>query len=139
MPYLPDHSSEYLFLACWCVCHLLPHDDLLEGEAVYHICFAPPQCTPLFLQLLLLFSALNVISEKQLVVCPRLLIRGLMSPPSDIDVETPRLHQKGDLFGHHHGIRDCLPSYSRELYPPLKLLYQSGKGFYGVIGPHHPH
>ena len=77
--------------------------------------------------------------EKQLVLCPSLLAGGLTSPLSDVVIENPRLRQKGDTFGNHHGVRDRLPSCSRELSPLFQLLYQSVKGFRGVIGTHHLH
>ena len=64
VPVLPDCRSASAFIGRWCVYHLSPHDDLLEGGAVYHICFAPPWCIPLFLRLLTLFSALNVLGGK---------------------------------------------------------------------------
>ena len=77
--------------------------------------------------------------EKQLVLRPRVLVGGLTSPLSDVVVENIRLRQKGDPFGHHHGVGDRLPSFSREFSPLFQLFYQSGKGFRGVIGPHHLH
>ena len=77
--------------------------------------------------------------EKQLVLCPRLLVGGLKSPLSDIVVENLRLRQKGDPFGHHHGVGDRLPSFSHDFSPLFQLCYQSGKGFHGVLGTHHLH
>ena len=77
--------------------------------------------------------------EEQLVFFPRLLVRGMTSPLTDVVVEKPRLSQKGDPFGHHHVIRDGLYSCSRKFSPLLQLFFQLGKGFCGVVGPHNIH
>ena len=75
--------------------------------------------------------------KKQLVLCPRLKVGRLLPPLSDVIVEHPCLFQKGDKFGHHHGFGDCLDSFSRKLSPLFQLFNQSGKGFRGIVGPHH--
>ena len=77
--------------------------------------------------------------EKQLVLCPRLLVGGLTSPLSDIVVENLCLRQKGDPIGNNHGVGYRLPSFSHDFSPHFQLCYQSGKGFRGVLGSHHLH
>ena len=73
---------------------------------------------PLFLRLLPLFSALDLIGGKKLIGGLCLLICGLTSPLSDIFVGHHHLCQKGDLFGHHHGVRNTfLPYCLRKLSP----------------------
>ena len=74
---------------------------------------------------------------KKLVVVPRLLFGGMMPQLSDVVIENRYLCQKGDTFGHHYGVGDRLTSFLRELSPPFQWLYRSGKGFRGIVGPHH--
>ena len=66
--------------------------------------------------------------EEYLVFSPRLLVRGLTSPLTDVVVENLRLFQKGDPFGHHHDIGDGLLSCLRKFFPLLQLFNQSGNG-----------
>ena len=61
----------------------------------------------------------------------------MSSPLFDVIVEHPHPCQKGDPFGHHHGVVDCLASCSRKFSTLFQLFNQSGKGFRGVVGPHH--
>ena len=42
-----------------------------------------------------------------------------------------------DPFGKNHGVSNCIPSCLREFSPLFQLFHQSGKGFRGVVGPHH--
>ena len=62
------------------------------------------------------------------------MVRGLMSLITDVVVEKPRMRQKGDPFGNHHGIGDGLSSWSHKFSPLYQLFNQLGKGFRGVVG-----
>ena len=139
MPVLPARSSMFACLDRLFEFPISPHDALVEGEVVHHICFAPSQCNLLFLGLLPVFSVLGVLGGRTDCIFPRPLVGVLTSPLTDVVVENPRLRQKGDLFGHHHGIRDGISFCLRKLYPLFQLFYQSGKGFCRVAGPHHIH
>ena len=75
--------------------------------------------------------------KEQFLFRPRLEFGGLSSQLSDVVVKKKRLRQKGDSFWHHHGVRYCLSSWSRELSPLFQLFNQSGKGFRGVVWFHH--
>ena len=104
MPFLPDRISVLAFPARLFGCLLLTYGDLLEGVVVHRRYFVPLQCTPFFLLLLPLLYDLGALGKNQLVFSPRLEVGGLLSPLSDVVVENPYLSQKGDTFGHHHGI-----------------------------------
>ena len=80
MPVLPDRSSASAFLGRYYVDHLSPHDDLLEGGGVTPYMFCTAAVYPLFLRLLPLFSALDVIGGKT--------YRGPMSPDLWFNVST---------------------------------------------------
>ena len=54
----------------WYVCHLSPHDALREGGLVYHVCLATPWCTFLFLRLIPVFPALNLLGGKIACIVP---------------------------------------------------------------------
>ena len=97
-----------------------------------HRCGAPP----FFAVVTALFCS-RCDRWKKLVLFPRLEFRRLSSPLADVVVKKTRLCQKGDPFGHHHGIEDCLASCSREFSLLFQLFNQSVKGFRGVVGPHH--
>ena len=64
MPVLPSSNSVFTWLVRWFVYPLSPHDDLLEGEVIHHLCFAPPWCTPHLLRFFLLFSSLDVLGGR---------------------------------------------------------------------------
>ena len=77
--------------------------------------------------------------EERLLVFPCLLVGVLASAISYVLDEHGRLCKKGDPFRHHHAVANRLPSYSRKLSPPFQFFDQSGKGFRGVVRPHHLH
>ena len=67
-----------------------------------------------------LISLLSV--KEYFVFILRLKVRIFSSLLSDAVIENPRLRQKGDSYGHHHGVGDFMASCSREL-PPLFQLF----------------
>ena len=96
---------------------MLYYGALLDVDLVHCRCFAQLRCIPLLLWLLPIFYSLGALVEKQLILFPRLEVGRLLSPLADVVVEHPPLFQKGDPFGHHHGVVDCLAYSSRELSP----------------------
>ena len=75
--------------------------------------------------------------KENLEVCPCLLVGGLKPPLSDVFAEHFHMCQKGDTFWHHQGVRNRLTLWSCEFYQLFQFLYQWGKRFCGVVGPHH--
>ena len=76
----------------------LPHDDLMQRVVVHRRCFALSWCTPLFLRLFLLFSALGALSGKTIFYLSCLVVSGFLSPLSDVIIQNSRLCHKGDSF-----------------------------------------
>ena len=139
MPVFPNRSSVIASIEQFFGFLISSNGSLMEWEVVHCRCFAPSQCTPIFLRLLPLFSALGVLSEKKIVLRPCREVGGLLSPLSDLIVDHLHLFQKGDPFGQRHGVADCLASCSRKFSPLFQLFNPTGKGLCGVVGPHHLH
>ena len=137
VPVPPARGSAYDLLGLLCRCGQSPCDELLEEEAVHLICFVPPRCIPLFLQLLPLSFAHGGLSQRRYWFFPCLLVDGFMLPLPVVFVDCCLLLQQGDPFWHHHGVSNHLLPWLCKLSPVLQLFNKSGQGFYKVVGPYH--
>ena len=99
---------------------------------VLHCRGVPPFYCGFYHYFLLLVRSL----KKQLVLFPILEVIRLLYLISDVFVEHPHLCQKGDPFGYHHGVGNCLESSLREFSPLFQLFNQSSKELRGVVWPH---